>query len=284
MERYSIPHILNILGVKAFNSPVSLRLRALTGVFPPREIRPRSPLSSISDLFVWRTGDAWDTGFSLFNQLTHLFPERAEVDRVSFIVFDKFGKVIARKNEEVPPYKRRFLSISDVLSGVTHCDFGTVAFFHDVTGIKELPAARSHLTERGYIAYRKSSTPVWSYMHGNLQALCKDPGASSYKFVAGSSSALMRYRPQLRFDDCEKFELAYTNPTPRAKRLCVRLFDKDGETVKEIFRKIPSCGAEMIRVDNSDRRIVMIEGEGRIPMWRPAVFKYAQQSFDVFHG
>lgn len=264
------------------NKDVARIVASITGL-PPTEFRPRSPADSLSDLFVWRNGEGWETEFVLFNQRTHMLPDREDIDQVEVILFSAAGRELSRHWFKLAAWERKELNIASLLPENSGA-YGTLAIFHDSRDVPELFEARTHFTERGYIAYRRVGERVWKFMHGNLQAVAKKVPGRRIDFVAGWGGRPFAYRPQTLFDDCSRFELFYTNPSPREETVTVRLFDAGYGLVAEHHAAIAPAGCVVLGFDNSDGVINSIEGSGRLNMWRPAILKYSSRSYDIFHA
>jgi len=283
--RYTPSHIARALWYRIADKPEIMKLRAKFGILPPTEIRPSNQAATISDLFIWRSDDTWETQFSLFNQVTHMFPEKSASDTVSIFIFNNKGDQITRSEVTLSPHERQLIYISDLLPEACVDTLGTIAFFHDSTECRdELIAQRTHLTERGYIAYKRKHEVIWNYSHGNLQALSKSPNTHKLGFVAGRLTKSSTYKAQLRFDDCKQFELAYTNPSPTSQKLSINFLDRNDDTIKQESFLVQSRGVIVIAQDNQDHSIVTVQNKGKLNMWRPTIFKYQENTFDVFHG
>ena len=92
------------------------------------------------------------------------------------------------------------------------------------------------------------------------------------------------YRPQLRFDDCDNFELIYSNPAKDPLDLLVRLFDDNWNEIERRVSLIPPRGLEVLKFDNNSRELVLVENQSQIGFCRPVIFKFYESFFDVFHG
>ncbi len=257
------------------------RLRRYVGNNPVAELRPFDSRASISDLFVWRCDDEWETEFDLFNIASFAFPDLLPQEECRIILFDKDGLRIADHSLVLSPFERRALKISDYLSG--NKGLGTFAIFHHSICDVRYEQFKTHLTERGYIGYRRKGDSLKSFCHGNLQSLSQGPHQKDFSYVA-ATAAPMRYHPQLILSDSRKIELIYTNPSARAQSLSINLFDKAGHKVEEKHAVVPSRAVRIIEVDNADGLIHTFDNTGGIVMWRPVIKKYYDTHFDVMHG
>jgi hypothetical protein len=258
------------------------RLRSVLGVRPPRWIRPFRAEATVSDLFPWRGGSAWDTRFDIMNMSTLLMPDAASSEEVSLVVFDDGGDLLKEERIAIEPFGMKTVRISDL---APRADQGTFACFHALASDCAADFSGGNLVERSYVSYRRrgSASPLWCYVHGNTYALSREDYGSMHS-IAGRPVGSLVYRPQLRFDDCERFEMVLTNTTMRRLTATVRALDSARKLVEERRAFIPACGMAVIGFDNHEGRIALVENEGRHFMWRPVLFKYYQSGFDVLHS
>lgn len=263
------------------DSPWGCRARLLFSKTPVAELRPFSPRAAISDLFVWRVDDVWDTSFDIFNISSFVYPDDAPQERCHLIFFDGQGKKIAVADITLAPFERKTLQIADYIGAAR--GLGTFAVFHHTPCDVRFAAHKTHLTERGYIAYHRKGDHLKSYCHGNLQALSQAPGQDGYSYVA-ATAAPSRYHPQLILSDSPLIELIYTNPSPRAQDLIVHLFDRAGDKIGTRTENVPARSVRLLRIDNADGAIHTFDNVGRVIMWRPVIKKHYATHFDVMHG
>jgi hypothetical protein len=236
----------------------------------------------VSDLFPWRVDRDWETCFELSNAASILWPERLMTDSVELVVFSAAGAIAARHALTLEPGERRRILLADL---VAECEgYGGFACFHRFDGAKSSDLGGSHLAERGYVGFRKRGRRLWSYTHGNLNGVASSARETGVHFIHGWTYKAQSYRPQLSFADCRRFELYFTNPTPWARRLGLRLLDFRGEVLDERGTTVQPGGCYLFDIDNSGGRFHMAESMGGLLMWRPTIFKHYESHFDVFHG
>ncbi len=258
------------------------RLRSALGVRPPRWNRPWSMHATISDLFPWRGGTEWDTKFDVMNLSSVLMPDAPAAEDVNFVLFDDFGHQLREERFSLDPFSMRELKISDFTPAAGQ---GTFACFHALNLQCTPEFSGGHLTERNYVSYRNlgSMSLLWSYVHGNTYALSRRDAARMHS-IAGRPTSEVIYRPQLRFDDCLRFELVFSNTTSRELVVRVKAFDDAHKLIKQKVATVPASGMVVIAFDNADGGIATVENEGRHFMWRPVLFKHYQTGFDVLHS
>lgn len=264
-----------------YETALGCRLRRFIEKAPVAELRPFNKRAAISDLFVWRCDDEWETEFDLFNISSFVYPDQQPQEECRIIFFDKDGRCIGKHVLTLAPFERRVLKLSDYVG--TDKEFGTFAVFHHSSCVSRYEDAKTHLTERGYIGYHRKGDVLKSFCHGNLQALSQGPAQEGFSYVA-ATTAPMRYHPQLILSDSAMIELIYTNPSSRSKALSVNLFDKDSQKVGERHVALPARSVRIIEIDNLDKAIHTFDNVGGIVMWRPVIKKYYDTHFDVMHG
>lgn len=105
--------------------------------------------SPISDLFVWRSSEYWQTFFELID-IPSLFEDSQSPGQVTLIFFDGTGHHIREEHFNMKPNCRQTLDIS-ALVGRKHGESGTFAVFHSKTP-PAVTKLGSFLAERGYIS------------------------------------------------------------------------------------------------------------------------------------
>lgn len=278
----AIPKFLKPLAQKIYSSAAMQRVRMATGWRAPMNMRPYSEEETVSDLFPWRVDEQWETLYALPNMISQFAPDVLEKDNVTLVIYDEMGSELKRKKLTLKPMEVQLLKIEDHLDGLTGA--GTFAIFHDIRAHNIFKTERAHPTERGYFAFKWREDEIWSYVHGNLKAVSKNPANDKVHYISGYTKERQFYRPQLLFNDCDRFELFYTNPSSKPRSLTLYLKDKSQNVVREMTAVIPPRGMHIFDIGNKDHDIAIVEGWGQIAMWRPLIKKYYQSHFDVFHS
>lgn len=263
------------------DSALGYRMRRYIYNKPVAELRPFNEKAAVSDMFVWRCDHEWDTRFELFNISSFIFPADNIIERCNIIFFDENGKAIAETVVTLQPFEKVSLDPGAYINECT--GVGTFAVFHHSDDVDKFSEYKSHITERGYVSYKREGDAIGSFCHGNLQSLSQGPDQKGFSYVAATSKP-MRYHPQLILSDCNRVELIYTNPSPRAQPLKLHLFDKNNSVSGVINAIIPARGVRVINVDNADHAIHTFDNVGPIIMWRPVIKKYYKTHFDALHG
>ena len=275
--------MLRKIATKLLDNRVGDHLRIVFNHNPRLELRPWSFRQAASDLFPWRVTDEWDTRFDLLNVPSMLFPERQLQDAPTVVVFDSNGVEICRKTFHLAPGERKPMILRDLIGD--RLGVGTFAVFHSTRDLGELADNGVMITDRNYLAFKRKQDKFWSYVHGNLQALAKYEDKDRLDHLGGRFKEDAVYRPQLSFADCRAFDLTFTNPTPVPQRIRLRLYDAGRELIDTLDGGfVQPNGLHVFSVDNADGKIAMVEGVGRVGMWRPAIFKHHETHFCLLHS
>ncbi len=255
--------------------------KARTFLHAPRGLTlvPSGPGAVISDLFLWRRDDGWQTVFELLDIIALIDPQlEARPRSVDLVIYSSSGQLIAQHRVDVNPGGRRSVSLSDLIPEEAG-EVGTFACFHSGQ-VPELASPTTFLAERGYCGYARDSRAPRSYVHGNLDAIAR--GAEVTEQLGGPGLVRSKYRLQVVLEEDAMFELGFVNPTQRTQHL---LLTESGESAASVYRfSLPPRGSRILRL--SEVRNVTKEAvvTSRLPMARPVVFYRKGESFDVFHG
>ena len=277
-----MPTIIKKLLRPLYDKPFCDHLRAWLGVRPPFFLRPLRMLESISDLFLWRVDDTWETQYELMNLPSLLVPNKTAVDSVTMIIYDARGNEISRNIIKLNPFESKKILIRSLLKGVT--GQGTFGCFHSADSMGEIQKAGCYLVDRQYVSYSWKGDIFFNYAHGNIYGLSKLATEDKTRSLVPMQRKTQIYRPQLRFDDCDNFELIYSNPAKEPLELLVRLFDDNWNEIERRGCLIPPRGLEVLKFDNHSRELVLVENQSQIGLCRPVIFKFYKSFFDVFHG
>ena len=277
-----MPTIIKKILRQLYDKPFCDHLRAWLGIRPPFFIRPLRMLESISDLFLWRVDDTWETQYEIMNLPSLLVPDKTAIDSVTIIIYDARGNEISRSIIKLNPFESKKILIRSLLKGVT--GQGTFGCFHSADSMDEIQKAGCYLVDRQYVSYSWKDDIFLNYAHGNIYGLSKLATENKARSLVPMQRKTQIYRPQLRFDDCDKFELIYLNPAEEPLELLVRLFDDNWKELERRDSLIPARGLEVLEFDNHSRELVLVENQSKIGLCRPIIFKHYESFFDVLHG
>lgn len=239
--------------------------------------KPASAQSVISDLFIWRCSQDWNTYFELLD-IASLFGDH-EQHQIEIIFFNDIGNEFHRQSIELSGLDRQVLDIFDTLSvlGELPGDYGTFAVFHQQIpiGVSEI---KSFLAERGYVSYQYKNASLRSYMHGNLDAI-----DNTLELLGGSSLISRRYNLQYLLKPNKDYEIALVNASLSKKivEFNVVSFGGKAHTRKRIALKSRQVFILPIKNLPSYSRLIV---RSKMIMARPTIFCFNNYKIDVFHG
>jgi hypothetical protein len=239
--------------------------------------KPKNPQSAISDLFIWRYNQNWNTYFELLD-LASLFGEKDQ-HQVDIVFFDDNGRQFHQKPIELSGLYRQVLDISKLLSALSELpsDYGTFCVFH-----KKVPNSvlglQSFIAERGYVSYQYKNAPLRSYVHGNLDAI-----DDSLVPLSGSSFLNRQYNLQYLLDMKKTYEIALINASSKNKKIKFKIVgaDNNAQIKESVILKSKQVFVFPIKDLSSPSRLII---ESKMIMARPVVFCFDNNNIDVFHG
>lgn len=244
---------------------------------------PSASGSTVSDLFVWRNSGEWRTFFELMD-VCGLFAEPAELPprQATFVFFDSAGALVNERRIDVVPNERRTVDLS-TLTGASAGAFGTFCVFHShpPQAVSDLG---SFVTERGYVSYRYKGAPVRSYVHGNLDAVAREPD-ERLELLGASSLRKREYRLQHELAGPAAYEMMVVNPTPHSQSLRCRLLSTRGNVLLSTQgTKLAPSGCDLFRIEMDGQQTARVIIDSHLVMARPVVFRAHGRSANVFHG
>ena len=241
---------------------------------------------SVSDLFLWRLDNSWKTRFELYNLPSLIYPKsHGKTCESEVHIYDCNGKLMEKATYSIEPFQSTTLYFDEILPGNT--TRGTFAVFHSPKDNLELADIDSALIDRGYLGFSwgSSETPFWSYVHGMTYSLAKSLESDEVSPVHRKNLYNFTYRPQLRFDDCQKFTLVFVNPATKSANTTIRAYDEARNLVHEKTLKIPALGVRSAEFEHEkNTAIAFVECHSRLYMWRPYILKHSETYVDIFHS
>lgn len=257
--------------------------RALWTFKQPLTKTPKLLGVPVSDLFVWRNSDLWQTFFEL-TDMSGLFSDHEKISEryATFYFFDNEGVLFFEKRLDLTCNKRQTIDLSLFLSN-SKCTSGTFCVFHSHTP-KVISDVGSFIAERGYVGYRYNDAPLRAYVHGNLDAICLLPDMK--RQLLGSSSFLAReYWLQHELLDSAEYEIAMVNPSSRDQRIyCQLQSTRNGEKIETKAIKLRSGGSHIFPLKIRQSGTARIIIGSHLVMARPLVYRFKNKRMDVFHG
>jgi hypothetical protein len=257
--------------------------RALWTFKQPLTKTPKLLGVPVSDLFVWRNSDVWQTFFEL-TDMSGLFLDHEKVSEryATLYFFDNEGVLFFEKRLDLICNQRQTIDLSLFLSN-SKCKFGTFCVFHSHTP-KVISDLGSFIAERGYVGYRYNDAPLRAYVHGNLDAICLLPDMK--RQLLGSSSFLTReYWLQHELSDPAQYEIAMVNPSSRDQLIyCQLQSTRNGDKLETKEIKLRPGGAHVFPIKMGQSETARIIIGSHLVMARPLVYRFNNNRMDVFHG
>lgn len=258
--------------------------RALWVLKQPLTEKPERSGAAVSDLFVWRYSEDWETYFEL-TDIPGLFVSDGERDSDRFVTvmfFNSEGIAFLEKRFDLIPNQRQTVDLSACVSAAAS-SIGTFSVFHSRTP-RAVSDLGSYIAERGYVSYRFKKAPLRTYAHGNLDAIALLPDKST-QLLGSRSFRAREYRLQHELRGPAQYELGIVNPSRQSRRFsCQVVSTRDDKVLETHVDQIPPRGCRVFRVPVNERQPVRLVIKSHLVMARPLVFRIQDQKMDVFHG
>ena len=257
--------------------------RALWTFKQPLTKIPKSSGVPVSDLFIWRNSDIWQTFFEL-TDISGLFldDEKNAKRNVIFFFFDNQGVLLFKECLELIYNRRQTIDLSVFLSK-SKCTLGTFCVFHSYTP-RVISDLGSFIAERGYVSYVYNRASLRTYVHGNLDAISLSP--DNCMEMLGANGFLPReFMLQHELLGPALYEINLVNASSKVQHLSCNILSTQSGEILDIQKAILlPRGAHMFQViidQSASARIVI---KSHLVMARPLVFRIKNQKMDVFHG
>ena len=222
--------------------------------------------SSISDSFCWRTDNGYKTKFK-FSDILNLFFE-VENSWVEIEFFDKDNKFLKKIEIKKLSLSNEILIDKSFLNGIE--DYGTFYIYHFIEGFKGL--SNETVINRCYTGFSKDES-FYSFVHGNTLSKYKKNDRRDDELTNLVSTSYLQnhyYKIQKQFNEYDKNELVFNNPTSKSINFSIdddKYFLRGG-----CSKKIEFAGKDTVTIKTNC-------------MWlRPLVFSYKKEFFDVHHS
>lgn len=276
--------MIKLLKMVVKNYLPKVLLEKLSGMMSLTAI-PKDPGAVVSDLFLFRIEQDWNTYFELLNIPALLNPENGNKKNfVNFIFFDFNGDKIFELNLVNEGILRNTISIKDALNKAGFFSNGTFACFH--SGCPDwVKASSGFLAERGYSGYQnKMISLTRSYVHGNFDAIAKDSNGD-LSMLGTSHWKKREYHLQHELTGPAFYELSFVNTSKSSQKLSISCIStvKERRISSETF-DVPSRGVYWWKREIESTCPLRIIIKSHLNLARPVVFRSTLISFDVFHG
>jgi hypothetical protein len=244
---------------------------------------PKLMGAPVSDLFVWRNSDIWQTYFEL-TDIAGLFVDHEEVSEryVTFFFFDNEGEILFEKHVDLICNQRQTIDLSVFLLD-SKCTFGTFCVFHSYTP-KAVSDLGSFITERGYVSYRHNGSPLRAYVHGNFDAISLWPD-KSMKMLGVKGFLPREFRLQHELLGPALYEVGVVNSSSKVQHLSCQILSSQSGEILDIYKAVMlPRGIHIFQVKIEQSATARIIIKSYLVMARPLVFRINNQKMDVFHG
>ena len=238
----------------------------------------------ISDLFVLRMEDGWETFFEYLQFQSLLNTDENELAKYIHIVFyNQKGHSVGDREVKVKKALKTTLNVNQIAKELGIEKDGLFAVFHPY---KEswLKSHNTFLAERGYLGYvNKSLGPIKGFVHGNLDAIAKFPSKEKYQLLGNYSFSEKEYSLQHKLIWGNTYKLNWVNPTDKNQKFSIETCGDKSQKIENY--NIPPRGTlkyvKTVHKKEKEARIII---KSKLYLARPVVFKIMSASFDVFHG
>ena len=249
---------------KIVRSEIGIFLRNFIGFRSVKMMVDKSiRFQSISDAFLWRTDNGFNTTFN-YADILGLFYKIKDT-HVELLFYSKDNNFIKKIIINKLNYSNKLLIDKDFLDGIE--DYGVFYIFHRYDNYSGDDLI---ISNRCYVGFSLKDR-LSSFVHGNLLVRYQSlDGKHNGSDMVKSSFIKKPYRIQNSFVDFTKSELFFVNPTSKKINF--------------------SIGVNRYSLENNCSILVDVSGEkdiiiiSRCMFLRPIVFNYKDDFYDVYHA
>ena len=250
---------------KIFNNNLIINIRNLFNIYPLHMNMNNILCASVSDAFLWRTDNGFETKFKYSDILNTFF--KIEDSWVEIEFYTKNNKLIKTEKILNLDQSNEININKKYLNGIE--DYGTFYIYHHTN---EKFSKENVISNRCYLGYSYNAN-LYSFVHGNTLTKIKEINKRSeinYDIVKISPVKNQYYKIQKYFDNLDKNELFFSNPT--SKEINFTINNKD--------YSLASWCSLMIEI--KEKKIIEIRSN--CLFLRPLIFSYKNDFLDVHHG
>ncbi len=258
---------MKLLIKKLANTNIGILLRNSLN-FKPVSLRyhEKDYPASISDAFLWRTDNGYKTIFK-YSDILDLF-YKIKNSWVEFHFYSKNNELIKIKKVNNLDLSNKLEISSKYLNNLE--DYGTFYIYHFSKNTKELNN-KDIISNRCYLGYSQNNN-LYSFVHGNTHGKFSSIFPNKTFLTDVVKTSLFQnytYTIQKYFDNFDKSELFFTNPTSKIVKFSI---DNKNFELKPNF-------SLLVEIRNS---IVSIKSN--CLFLRPTIFSYKDKYLDVHHS
>lgn len=249
---------------KIVNTKIIKFIRNNLNIFPIYFDLKEIECSSVSDAFLWRTDNNFETKFSYIDILNLFYKIPNANVEINF--FSRENKLLKKKKIDKIDLSNELIINKEFLNGLE--SYGSF-YIHHFT--KRPIAKETILSSRCYLGYSKNKN-LFSFVHGNTLTKIKDITTKTTieKNIVKSSILKLDYNIQKSFDNFENNELFFSNPTSKTIKLSF-----DGENYNLKARNV-------LKISIKNRNLINFASN--CYFLRPMVFSYKNSYMDVHHS
>lgn len=250
---------------KITDSDFIIFLRNSLNIYPIQMNIDKLKNASVSDAFAWRTDSGFITKFK-YSDILNIFYKVSD-SWIEIHFFSKENKLIKIEKVNELNISNEINITSEFLNGTK--DYGTFYIYHFS---KEMVSTDDIISNRCYLGYSHNKN-LFSFAHGNILAKFKNISNKPMNNLDIIKTSLFKnqiYKIQKYFNDYDKSELFFSNPTTKLIKFTID--DIDYELNK---------GCSSI-IDISNKKVIKIVSN--CLFLRPVVFSYKDDYLDVHHS
>ena len=250
---------------KIVSSNFSINLRNTFNIRPVHMSIKNLKSASVSDAFLWRTDSNFSTKFKYSDILNIFYKIKNSFVELQF--YSKENKLLKAVRINNLNYSNEIEIDSNYMNNIK--DYGTFYIYH-YTG--EKIQSEIVISNRCYLGYSKNNN-LHSFIHGNTLSRFSNIAHNlntNSDIVKTSPIQNQYYKIQKFFDNFDKNELFFTNPTSKIIKFSI---DEKNYTLNN------GCS---ILIDTFKKKIVNIKSN--CLFLRPTIFSYKDGYMDVHHG
>ena len=254
---------------KISSNKFSLFLRKAFNFRPPKIILPDfSNDVSISDAFLWRTDNGFETIFKYTDLLRLFYEDENSTIKIPF--FDKSNNFLREVKLKINNTSDKLIINKSFLNGLQ--SYGSFFIFHEkLKKHSQRNKSKTIIRNSCYTGYsRHNKNP--SFVHGNTPAIAKEIEGSNYYFNFSQWNGFQKntYVLQNNFESFDYTELCFVNPMK--KILNIKLNNQKFR-IKEHNSLIVKVG-----------KVNFCKIQSNCSFIRPIIFNYRKKFYDVYHG
>lgn len=240
---------------------------------------PSSPKAIISDLFLWRKDTVWTTFFELLNINYLINPNdyNSSESYAKLLFFNQLGEKFLEQDISYSNEGRNTINISNLIPDNLN-GFGTFSCIH-LSNNLNIIENNSFIAERGYCGYSRNDSICKSYVHGNLDAISYDK--SDIEMLGNYNKRTYFYNLQYEFKAGINYDIVLTNPTNNNQNITLNFINNNSFDQVYNIKPRGSIVKNIFFTNNLKVKLII---KSNIYMARPIIFRYHENSLDVFHG